>query len=114
MAKTSLRMASVSREPVFDVQTSRTRKIHRSGHTEGRLTTTPSRCTLDATFRRQRPDVSTREPTRQTFSSSLCNAPFAAPELLACHPNRCGSHWVLHRAPLRPAGTFGTFGAEAF
>jgi hypothetical protein len=37
-------MASASREWVFGVQTSTARKNHRSGHTEGRLTTTPSGC----------------------------------------------------------------------
>src|SRR5215217_2655076 len=44
MAKVSFRMASASRESVFGVQTSTARKNHRSGHTEGRVTTTPSGC----------------------------------------------------------------------
>ena len=44
MAKVSFRIALASRESVFDVQTSTTRKNHRSGHSEGRLTTTPSGC----------------------------------------------------------------------
>src|SRR5882757_6493136 len=44
MPKVSFRMASASRESVFGVQTSTARKIHRSDHTEGRLTTTPSGC----------------------------------------------------------------------
>src|ERR671920_1497854 len=44
MPKVSFRMASASRESVFGVQTSTARKNHRSGHTEGRLTTTPSGC----------------------------------------------------------------------
>src|SRR3954470_9762825 len=44
MPKVSFRMASASRESVFDVQTSRAPKNHRSGHTEGQLTTTPSGC----------------------------------------------------------------------
>jgi hypothetical protein len=37
-------MASASRESVFGVQTNTARKIHRSDHTEGRLTTAPSGC----------------------------------------------------------------------
>jgi hypothetical protein len=44
MPKVSFRMASASRESVFGVQTSTARKNHRSGHTEARLTTTPSGC----------------------------------------------------------------------
>src|ERR671920_2627004 len=44
MAKVSFRMASASRESVFGVQTNTARKIHRSDHTEGRLTTAPSGC----------------------------------------------------------------------
>src|SRR3954451_8339968 len=40
MAKASFRMASGSRESVFAVQTSTAGRNHRSGHTEGRLTTT--------------------------------------------------------------------------
>jgi hypothetical protein len=44
MPKVSFRMASASRESVFGVQTSTARKIHRSDHTEGRLTTAPSGC----------------------------------------------------------------------
>src|SRR3712207_3583846 len=44
MAKVSFRMASVSRESVFGVQTNTAREIHRSDHTEGRLTTAPSGC----------------------------------------------------------------------
>src|SRR4051812_23725517 len=44
MPKVSFRMASASRESVLGVQTSTTRKNHRSGHTEGRFTTTPSGC----------------------------------------------------------------------
>ncbi len=44
MPKVSFRMASASRESVFGVQTNTARKIHRSDHTEGRLTTTPSGC----------------------------------------------------------------------
>ncbi|HSH32956.1 MAG TPA: hypothetical protein VLB31_05005, partial [Actinomycetota bacterium] len=43
MPKVSFRMASASRESVFDVQTSTARKNHRSDHTEDQLTTTPSR-----------------------------------------------------------------------
>src|SRR4051794_23287172 len=46
MPKVSFRMASASIESVFDVQTSRARENHRSGHTEGRLTTTPSGCSV--------------------------------------------------------------------
>ena len=46
MAKVSFRMASASRESVFGVQTSTARKNHRSGHTEGQLTTMPSRCSV--------------------------------------------------------------------
>jgi hypothetical protein len=42
MPKVNFRMASASRESVLGVQTSTARKNHRSGHTEGRLTTTPS------------------------------------------------------------------------
>jgi len=38
MPKVSFRMASASRESVFGVQTNTARKIHRSDHTEGRLT----------------------------------------------------------------------------
>jgi hypothetical protein len=44
MPKVSFRMASASRESVFGVQTNTARKNHRSDHTEGRLTTTPSGC----------------------------------------------------------------------
>src|SRR5438105_10290408 len=44
MPKVSFRMASASREWVFGVQTNTARKIHRSDHTEGRLTTAPSEC----------------------------------------------------------------------
>src|SRR5947207_9731422 len=44
MPKVSFRMASASREWVFSVQTNTARKIHRSDHTEGRLTTAPSGC----------------------------------------------------------------------
>jgi hypothetical protein len=44
MPKVSFRMASASRESVFGVQTNTARKIHRSDHTEGRLTTAPSGC----------------------------------------------------------------------
>jgi hypothetical protein len=44
MPKVSFRMASASRESVFGVQTNTARKIHRSDHTVGRLTTTPSGC----------------------------------------------------------------------
>src|SRR4051794_21565372 len=44
MPKVSFRMASASRESVFGVQTNTARKIHRSDHTEGRLTTAQSRC----------------------------------------------------------------------
>src|SRR4029450_6896115 len=44
MPKVSFRMASVSRESVFGVQTNTARKTHRSDHTEGRLTTAPSGC----------------------------------------------------------------------
>lgn len=44
MPKVSFRMASPSRESVFGVQTSTARKIHRTGHTEGRLTTAPGGC----------------------------------------------------------------------
>src|SRR4030088_1068360 len=44
MPKVSFRMASASREWVFGVQTNTARKIHRSDHTEGRLTTAPSGC----------------------------------------------------------------------
>src|SRR4051812_8015096 len=39
MPKVSFRMASASGESVFGVQTNTARKIHRSDHTEGRLTT---------------------------------------------------------------------------
>src|SRR3954452_3500261 len=39
-------MASASRESVFGVQTNTARKIHRSDHTEGRLTTAPSGCCI--------------------------------------------------------------------
>src|SRR2546428_11411058 len=39
MPKVSFRMASAYREWVFGVQTNTARKIHRSDHTEGRLTT---------------------------------------------------------------------------
>jgi hypothetical protein len=46
MPKVSFRMASASRESVFGVQTNTARKIHRSDHTEGRLTTAPSGCCL--------------------------------------------------------------------
>src|SRR5712692_7426176 len=42
MPKVSFRIASASREWVFGVQTNTARKIHRSDHTEGRLTTAPS------------------------------------------------------------------------
>src|SRR5207245_2518328 len=42
MPKVSFRMASAYRERVFGVQTNTARKIHRSDHTEGRLTTAPS------------------------------------------------------------------------
>src|SRR5215211_6049637 len=42
MPKVSFRMASASRESVFGVQTNTARKIHRSDHTEDRLTTAPS------------------------------------------------------------------------
>src|SRR4051812_18187146 len=44
MPKVSFLMASASRGSVFGVQTSTARKHHRSGHTEGGLTTTPSGC----------------------------------------------------------------------
>src|SRR5918996_4416165 len=44
MPKVSFRMASASRESVFGVQTNTARKIHRSDHTEDRLTTAPSGC----------------------------------------------------------------------
>src|SRR5664279_378451 len=44
MPKVSFRMASASRESVFGEQTNTARKIHRSDHTEGRLTTAPSGC----------------------------------------------------------------------
>src|SRR2546425_8825883 len=44
MPKVSFRMASAYREWVFGVQTNTARKIHRSDHTEGRLTTAPSGC----------------------------------------------------------------------
>src|SRR5436190_12619609 len=44
MPKVSFRMASASRESVFGVKTNTARKIHRSDHTEGRLTTAPSGC----------------------------------------------------------------------
>src|SRR5919204_5921559 len=44
MPKVSFRMASASRESVFGVQTNTARKIHRSDHTEGRLTTASSGC----------------------------------------------------------------------
>src|SRR5216683_1791609 len=43
MPKVSFRMASAYREWVFGVQTNTARKIHRSDHTEGRLTTAPPR-----------------------------------------------------------------------
>src|SRR6266496_4199905 len=44
MPKVSFRMASASRESVLGVQINTARKIHRSDHTEGRLTTAPSGC----------------------------------------------------------------------
>src|SRR3954447_4171209 len=44
MPKVSFRMASASRESVFGVQTNTARKIHRSDHTEDRLTPAPSGC----------------------------------------------------------------------
>jgi hypothetical protein len=44
MPKVSFRMASANRESVFGVQTNTARNIHRSDHTEGRLTTAPSGC----------------------------------------------------------------------
>src|SRR5712671_5080450 len=44
MPKVSFRMASAYREWVFGIQTNTARKIHRSDHTEGRLTTAPSGC----------------------------------------------------------------------
>src|SRR5215217_6077271 len=44
MPKVSFRMASASRESAFGVQTTTSRKIARSGHTEDRLTTAPSGC----------------------------------------------------------------------
>src|SRR3989442_15593312 len=44
MPKVSFRMASAYREWVFGVQTNTARKIHRSDHTDGRLTTAPSGC----------------------------------------------------------------------
>src|SRR5215208_2201397 len=44
MPKVSFRMASACRESVFGAQTNTARKIHRSDHTEGRLTTAPSGC----------------------------------------------------------------------
>src|SRR4051794_25885487 len=46
MPKVSFRMASVSRESAFGVETNTARKIDRSGHAEGRLTTAPSGCCL--------------------------------------------------------------------
>jgi hypothetical protein len=42
MPKVSFRIASASSESVFGVQTGA--EIHRSDHTEDRLTTAPSRC----------------------------------------------------------------------
>src|SRR6266576_2530966 len=44
MPKVSFRMASAYCQWVFGVQTNTARKIHRSDHTEGRLTTAPSGC----------------------------------------------------------------------
>src|SRR3954447_20818056 len=44
MPKLSFRMASASCESVFRVQTNTARKIHRSDHTEGPLTTAPNGC----------------------------------------------------------------------
>src|SRR5712692_6261599 len=44
MPKVSFRMASAYREWLFGVPTNTARKIHRSDHTEGRLTTAPSGC----------------------------------------------------------------------
>jgi hypothetical protein len=45
-------MASASREWLFGVQTNTARKIHRSDHTEGRLTTAPSGCCVRKLHRR--------------------------------------------------------------
>ena len=46
MAKVSFRMVSASRKSVFGVPTTTARKNHRSGDTEGQLSTKPSRCSV--------------------------------------------------------------------
>jgi hypothetical protein len=50
MPKVSFRIPSASREPVFGVQTNTAQKIHRSEHTEDRLTTRQA----DAAYGRER------------------------------------------------------------
>jgi hypothetical protein len=74
MPQVSFRMASASRESVFGVQTNTARKIHRSDHTEGRLTTAPSGCCV-------RKGTSLDECLRAGRATSLATVtvPFDAP-----------------------------------
>src|SRR2546427_4795979 len=57
MPKVSFRTASAYREWVFGVQTNTARKIHRSDHTEGRLTTAKRMLRTEGNGHRHTPSV---------------------------------------------------------
>ena len=91
-AKVSFRTASASGESVFGVQTNAARKIHRSDHTEGPLTTAPSGCCV-------------RKGTRCGHSASIWRlvAAVSAPVSRKTRPVRCRSDGASTGTPAAPA-----------
>src|SRR5215217_2456577 len=86
MPKVSFRMASASRESVFGVQTNTARKIHRSDHTEGRLTTAPSGCCV-------------RKGTRCGHSASILGVTSATSRQPATVAHQLAVGHLVHLAP---------------
>src|SRR5215217_6359727 len=82
MPKVSFRMASASRESVFGVQTNTARKIDRSDHTEGRLTTAPSGCCVrKGTRYGDVQGVRSRQPT-VSRRGSACGHRWSVPSVI--------------------------------
>src|ERR671920_1763327 len=92
MPKVNFRMASTSRESVFGVQTNTAREIHRSDHTEGRLTTAPSGCCV-----RKEPVADT--PPRYGALSRRCRHRVSR----KTRPVRCRSDGASTGTPAAPA-----------
>src|SRR5437763_1492208 len=90
MPKVSFLMASAYCEWVFGIQTNTARKIHRSDHTEGRLTTAPSGCCV----RKGTPDGTSTPQSRQFVvpRGAMCRKPGS----VMCATDRASNETRLH------------------